>query len=220
MRLTPSTGRAKSVRQFLLQILNTTLAVLIALSFEGLVEWRRIRNLVSTAREHMQNEIRSNRKDLAGIVSVLPEIEARAKERLQVTEAVLAARAAAAAGESRPAAADPPWDLRLINLVLGATSRSTAEATGALGHMDYAEVKRFSEAYTMQQEVMRLRERYVDSQAAAILALRGDLTEKVTSQVESAHAATVAWVQALAEFKSHSLLLLKFYDQALKSGQP
>jgi hypothetical protein len=49
--------RKQALRAFALQILNTTLAVLIALSFENLVDRYRIHNLVATARAHMDSEI-------------------------------------------------------------------------------------------------------------------------------------------------------------------
>ena len=44
------------------------------------------------------------------------------------------------------------YNLALLNTA----RRSTAEATGALGYMDYSEVKRFATVYDLQQQFNRL----------------------------------------------------------------
>jgi len=51
------------------------------------------------------------------------------------------------------------YNLALLNTA----SRSTAEATGALGYMDYAEVKRFATVYDLQQEFNRLQDRLIEA---------------------------------------------------------
>jgi hypothetical protein len=46
---------------------------------------------------------------------------------------------------------------------LHATSWNTANATGAVAHMDYAEVKRYTRLYDLQQEFITVQNRAFDS---------------------------------------------------------
>src|SRR5207247_255890 len=45
---------------------------------------------------------------------------------------------------------------------LPSTSRSTAEATGALGYMEYTEVKKYAAVYEVQQQFLRLQDRLLE----------------------------------------------------------
>src|SRR5687767_986989 len=92
-------GRSQAIKQFVLQILNTSLAVIIALSFEGLVEWRRIQNLVATARAHLHSEIADNRADVAKVLVWMSEIEGQLADVVQLTGEILAVHASRPAGQ-------------------------------------------------------------------------------------------------------------------------
>jgi hypothetical protein len=205
-------GRKKAIRQFVLQILNTSLAVIIALSFEGLVEWRRIRQLVATARQHVRSEIIDNKKDLSGSFYWLALIQKDAARCLATVEAIATARAAGETGEELP---EGEITLATLGLVLAATSRDTAEATGALGHMEYAEVKLYAETYGIQEEFMRIRQRMAEEQTRIQGLIRRDFAVVPISELEELRATLVSFQQSVREMKNHGKLLIEFYDRAL-----
>lgn len=64
MEIHPPHGPVHSIKDILLQLLTITLGILIALSFEGMREWRQERVLVNEARENMLREIRDNKVTL------------------------------------------------------------------------------------------------------------------------------------------------------------
>jgi hypothetical protein len=131
---------AHSSRSILRELATITLGVLIALSFENLVQWARDRTLVSHARETIGQEIADNRKE---IELVLASTESRRKalaSALQLANDLLANQASAVN------------ELQLgFNLAeLTDASWQTAGTSGALGHMNYGEVQRYADLYSVQ----------------------------------------------------------------------
>ncbi len=63
MEIHPPHAAARSLKDFFLQLLTITVGVLIALSIEGIVEWRHHRMLVRDAKAMIALEISDNRKD-------------------------------------------------------------------------------------------------------------------------------------------------------------
>jgi hypothetical protein len=57
---------------------------------------------------------------------------------------------------------------------LSAASFQSAERTGALGHMDYAEVQKYSRLYAIQDLFSDQQRRSLERTAAALAMLRGD----------------------------------------------
>jgi hypothetical protein len=202
---------AKAIKQFVLQILNTSLAVIIALSFQELVEWRRIRGLVATARAHMDSEVRDNGKDLAGVMTNIGIVQGDVDDRLAFIDEVLAAR------ETNGEVKDRPGLFRTFNVVLSATSRSTAEATGALGHMDYLQVKRYAEAYSMQQEFNRIRERLAEQFTLVKPSLNEhtSLVKMSTPELQLLRGNLSILRHLLVDLRDYGTLLQGFYRQAL-----
>ena len=131
----------QSVRNFLFQLLTITGGVLIALFLEGLVGWSDNRALVREATATIAREIADNKRELDG---ALAELDARGKRldnALRFANELLEKKST---------------DVHEITLErsfaeLSFASWQTAERTGALGHMEYDDVRRYSRIYALQE---------------------------------------------------------------------
>ncbi|ACB75460.1 hypothetical protein Oter_2177 [Opitutus terrae PB90-1] len=125
-------------REFLRHILIVTVGILIALSLEGLVEWRHHRTLAREARENILREITANQRTLKKV------LESRERGE-QETRAILTYL------ENRDAAKSRPSELNFSLYTVNAASWNSAQATGALAYMDFDEVQVFAAIYDAQQ---------------------------------------------------------------------
>ena len=142
-----------SMREFGIQLVTITAGILIALSLEGLTEWFHHRSLVREARANLASELRDNKVELDKVLSAAPASEKDLRTALQLIDDILSHRRS---------------DIHTLSLsynlaILNTASRSTAEATGAFGYMDYAEVKRFATVYDLQQQFNRLQDRLIEA---------------------------------------------------------
>ena len=161
MSVGPVRSRADAIKAFLREIVVVTVGILIALSLDGVVDWRREAKLVRETRASIQSEIADNRKVLASIVAALPNTRAQLELTLKTVGVVL---------EHRETGQGPAPDSSVLSRAFGvftvdlsSTARATAETTGALVHMNYAEVQRYATVYGLQQEFMRLHARMYDA---------------------------------------------------------
>jgi hypothetical protein len=136
-------------RQTLAHLAIITAGVLIALMLEGMVSWIDHRLLVHEATANLTAELRDNEKELDGLFANLD------KERHQLEHADEIAKVLLAH--------EPIEKLELAFEVHGAELKNaaltTSEVTGALGYMDYGEVRRYASIYDLQAQFMRLQER-------------------------------------------------------------
>jgi hypothetical protein len=146
-------GPIVSGRHLAVQLATITMGVLIALSLEGVTAWFHHRALVREARANIVSEIADNKKDLDGVLRKAVESEANLKQALRFVNDLLA----------RKKSDIHTLTMAYVAAQLSSTSRSTAETTGALGHMDYAEVKSYAPAYDVQQQYMRLQDRLLEA---------------------------------------------------------
>jgi len=146
-------GPILSGKHLLLQLATITIGILIALSLEGLTGWFHHRALVREARANIESEMADNKKELDGVLGKVPEAAQNLKQALQFVTDLL----------KRKKSDVHALTLSYVIARLNATSRSTAEATGALGYMDYAEVKRYSGVYESQQQFLRLQDRLLEN---------------------------------------------------------
>ena len=134
----------KTLREFLFQLVTITAGILIALGIDGVVESRRQRALVREAHAAIVREIADNLRELEGS---LPSLDAY---RRHLEDAQRFATDIIKTGKT---------DIRGLHFgvnlpSLNRASWQTAERTGALGHMDYADVRKYSELYELQQYVV------------------------------------------------------------------
>jgi hypothetical protein len=176
-----------SIRDFLIQLLTITAGVLIALSLEGLLEWNHHRLLVREARATMTREITENKSALDRHLAGGNERAKDVDTSLQLANDLLKTKKS---------------DIRELQLSFHAPSFSaagwqSAERTGAVAYMEYADVQRYAKLYGFQDlydtQVRRVMERTVSTLATldddphvaeprdlerfreALLGLRGDL---------------------------------------------
>lgn len=141
MEIHPPHAPAHTVKDFGIQLLTITAGVLIALSVEGGREWWHYRSLVSEARETILREIADNRKEVEIVLN------GTAKRRQNLSAAVRLADELLA--KKTPTVHEINLGFELADL--STASWQTAERTGALAHMDYAEVQKYSRVYGHQE---------------------------------------------------------------------
>jgi hypothetical protein len=145
--LPPQPGRAPetsakkySLTDYTFQFITITAGVLIALLINGLVEWNANRNLVRDARANIALELAANKKEVDMLIASTPDRLKQIDAALSLANGLLAAQ---------------PNNVRSLHLnftlaELSSAAWRTAERTGALSHMEYQEVQRFSALYDFQ----------------------------------------------------------------------
>jgi len=141
-----------SVKEFMLHLLAITIGLLIALGLEASVEWMHHRRLVREARENIAQEIRDNQQSLTKEMSALPREEDQVEKLLKVVSQ-----------EEKGGSAKPDQHLVWSVTRLNDSSWNTAFSTGAVGHMDYDEVRRYSQLYALQQMFNSSMDHYLES---------------------------------------------------------
>ena len=161
-RASDAAARKYALTDYTFQFITITAGVLIALLINGLVEWNANRNLVRDARANIALELAANKM-------VVEMLNAATPDRLkQIDDALSFANAALTA---------QPINVRSLHLnfslaELSSAAWRTAERTGALSHMAYDEVQRFSALYDFQ-DLFADRQRDLMAQVAAAFSVLG-----------------------------------------------
>jgi hypothetical protein len=174
-----------SFADYVFQFTTITGGVLIALLINGLVEWNNNRELVEQARTTIRQEVEANLKELQGLPESVKRSESDLATALRFAEELLAK------GKTDISSLSLNFNLATLN----ASGWQTAERTGALAHMDYAEVERYSEIYSMQQLFDEQQRKAVDLVASSI------------TLVNAGFDPNKANAQDLGEFRRRVLLL-------------
>ena len=158
MDIHPPHGGIRSWKDFGLQLVTITAGVLIALSFDGIRESFHNRALVREARENIRREIADNKREIDGEIL---HVAARGKQidtALQFAHQLL---------KSKKTDIDH-LELRLDFPTLSTASWQTAERTGALAHMVYAEVQKYATLYDFQSIIAAQHRRALDTMSMAL----------------------------------------------------
>jgi hypothetical protein len=125
---------------YVFQFITITAGVLIALLINGMVEWNANRALVAEARLMIAQELTANKEDLDASLAGMSDQSKRLDSAIKFATDMLAARKT------------DVTELRLnLNLSdLSTTAWLTAARTGALAHMPYDEVQKYSRIYDLQ----------------------------------------------------------------------
>jgi hypothetical protein len=145
-------GSIHSWRDFLVHLLTITIGLLIALGMEGAVEWMHQRHLVHEAKDSLHAEIAQNAGDLAKALADLHERQKELKNDMSVLWY-------ATKNGKLPEHGTISITFHLTGL--RDVSWKTAQSTGALAYMSYADAQRYSEIYATQEEL------YASEQVAA-----------------------------------------------------
>lgn len=144
---TPTPARRTSwrrVRYFAMQFVLVTAGVLMALLIDSLVEVRRQNELVAEAHAAIAAEVADNAKQLDNSLPSLDQVEGTLLGMLQASEDIL----------TNGTTTFSCCDFRLIPPRLTRASWESAERTGALGYMDYAQVREYASLYAVQDAVL------------------------------------------------------------------
>lgn len=163
------TGRTRYV---LTELLIVTVGVLIALSVDSLRQWREHVALVDEARRNIAQEIRDNQQSLD---RVLVEVETRRK---QLDDAVTLADDVLAKRPSKIHNMEIGWAVQDIS----DANWKSAERTGALAYMEYAEVQRYSRLYDLQALFADQQRRRVERVALVLSAITTDDPAKASAR--------------------------------------
>jgi hypothetical protein len=143
-------------REILVQLVTITSGVLIALFFDGLVAWNQDRQLVNQARTTIRREIADNLKELDGMLTSTDGRRRDLQQGLRLANELLFT------GKSAVNEFKVTRQLAELN----ASGWHTAERTGALAHMAYDEVQRYSRLYALQEIFSAHERRFIERVSA------------------------------------------------------
>jgi hypothetical protein len=201
---------ARTLREFVFQIATIIAGILIALWVDNLVEVRRERALVRNAHMAIAREIGDNLRALRGSLPSLEAHEGQLANGLRFADDLLK--------RSRT-------DIRTLSLSLqmpslNRASWQTAERTGALGYMGFADVKAYAEIYDLQAFVVESQRQQVarlaDVTARVFAGEGGDPTRMRPLELEALRARLLDAVGSLKIHKDLASQLLEAYEQAPK----
>ena len=134
-----------SLKQAAVHLCIVTAGILIALSFEGVRESWRHRELVKETREHLRKEMRADQDALRGVLKTPDRTETVYSHAIDALGAP--ASLARRPGEAEEILGAGPSGLRSgpAPAWLNPASYSEAQVTGALALMDYGEANRYSD---------------------------------------------------------------------------
>jgi hypothetical protein len=132
------------LRHFTMQLLPVTAGILIALLIDDVRELRRQDKLVAEAHAAIAAEIAENSRQLDNALPSLDSVEAVLYEMLQAIDEIL----------PDGTTTGTYGDFGLFGPRLTRASWESAERTGALGYMDYAQVRQYASLYAAQDLVL------------------------------------------------------------------
>jgi hypothetical protein len=161
---------------YFFQFVTITAGVLIALLINGLVQWNDDRALVEAARETIRREVATNLKELEGLPSAIKSSNADLENALNLANDLLSK------GKTEIRSIQLNFNLPTLN----DSGFRSAERTGALAHMDYSEVQRYSELYDKQELFDTHQRKAIDMVAtgSALIAPSFDPTTARSQDVE------------------------------------
>ncbi len=157
MEIHPPEKPIHTVKDFLVQLMTITAGILIALSLEGVLEWSHHRTLVSEAKDNLRQEILDNKREIGKVLAGIPSLRKNEEAAIQFIADLQAHRAKG----------------RTLNYsyyfgLLSGTNWGTAQAAGAVAHMEYRDVQRYASIYDKQRKFDALQDRLSESVIAAI----------------------------------------------------
>jgi hypothetical protein len=206
----PPHGSIHSWKDFLIQLGTITAGVLIALSLEGVRESIRDRALVREARENIRRELADNKHGVDGEMAAMNERAKQFDTTLRLTNDLLKNKQS---------------DVHQMQLgfsfpTLSVASWQTAERTGALAHMDYAEVQKYSGVYIAQDFCVQQQHRAFDALSAALGILTavedGDPTKASPADLERFRQQVVVLRSVLFVEEQLARSLSETYKKALE----
>ena len=145
-------------KDFVVHLLTISVGLLIAVGIEGCVELHREHKLVQEARATMREEIEHNSGQMKDAVVALK------KQRDMMQTSIDALRRIQENPKDKEAQkATISADFSIVGL--RDTAWKTAQTTGAMGFMPYAEAQRYSDVYGSQKEFLDQEDKILEDEA-------------------------------------------------------
>jgi hypothetical protein len=167
-------------KDFFVHLLTITVGLLIAVGIEGCVELHREHKLVNEARATMRDEIQYNADEMKRAVGTLQK-----QRDMMGTNIEVLTRIQENPKDKEAQKASISADYSVIGL--RDTAWKTAQTTGALAFMPYAEAQRYSDVYGSQKEFLDQQDKILEDEAQflGIMAKtnfgHGDITAETAS---------------------------------------
>jgi hypothetical protein len=191
------------------QFITVTAGVLIALFINGLAERNDNRELVESARTMIKRELADNKKDLERTLSGI------ANDQGSMLNAVTFADDILATGKTKISSLQIHYNV--ADEVTDSSWR-TAERTGALALMDYAEVQKYSRIYDFQNLFMQQQRQALSQVILASAALNANFNPDNPNRkdLEVFRARVQDLMAIVAQQEKFGKKLLEDYDAALQ----
>lgn len=169
------------VKDFFLHLLTITVGLLIAVGIEGSVELHREHKLVKEARATLREEIEANSSSMTGAVEKLNKENATISNNIDALTKVVR-------NPKDKDTANANVDASFSVIGLKDTAWKTAQETGALTYMPYAEAQRYSSLYNTQRDFLNQQDKILEDEARFIGVMRktdfghGDVTKEQASE--------------------------------------
>ena len=165
------------IKDFLLHLLTISVGLLIAVGIEGCVERHREHVLVKDARATLREEIQANSSSIDNAVGTLDKNNAAMANNIDALTKVLRNPKDKDAQNANINA-----DFSMISLK--DTAWKTAQETGALAYMPYAQAQRYSDVYNMQRDFLSQQDKILEDESRFVGVMRrtdfghGDITKE------------------------------------------
>jgi hypothetical protein len=147
-----------SWKDFLLHLVIITVGLLIAVGIEGCVELHREHKLVREARATMREEIQHNADEMKDAVTSVEKQQAAMQKNIDVLTRILE-------NPKDKEAQKANIDADFGTVGLNDTAWKTAQTTGALSFMPYAEAQRYSDVYGTQDDFLKQQDKIMEDEA-------------------------------------------------------
>jgi hypothetical protein len=138
----------EGVGEFFLHLFTISVGLLIAVGIEAAVERHQHRELASEARDTMTAEIRKNSSNVADALTDIDQEQQKVKDNLAKVRKVQV-------NPSDPSSRNLNLDISFNTTGLEDTGWRTAQVTGALAFMPYAESERYTSIYRVGEEFLK-----------------------------------------------------------------
>ena len=138
----------EGVGEFFLHLFTISIGLLIAVGIEAAVERHQHRELAAEARDTMTAEIRKNSSNVADALTDIDQEQQKVKDNLAKVRKVQV-------NPSDPSSRNLNLDISFNTTGLEDTGWRTAQVTGALAFMPYAESERYTSIYRVGEEFLK-----------------------------------------------------------------
>jgi hypothetical protein len=202
-------------RDALVHLSIVTVGILIALSFEGTLQWWHHRALVRETKQRLATELRGNQESIQTVLNKAGPVRERFMHAIDLM-------ADLSKPDKQTEAAALLGSGNILNDVsfafFNTAAYTTAEVTGAFGYMEYADALKYADAYDLQAVYVRIQDN-AEKELFTATMLGTSMKSKPTSvQIEDVSRQLRIAFGDLAMMQNVATKLSELYDRALKDA--